>query len=271
MDTKLSNSQEFERAKLTHSSGTRLRSQLDPRTQTLRASSLHLRNTTMSEPVNSVALNNEAVALMLDRGHREAISVLRAALASLVEGLAHAEVHSSSHKLGSSLEPEHLGDWELESVAIPHAVCRNNPTAVFSCFMRAFRLPEEGVSVTSHRHLVSAVLLYNLGLAIIGSSTDRSEEMQLQAALQIYSHALGVMSIQLAIDPAHLTKKILVMALVNNLGHVHSRLLHMEEAERYHCCLSSMLADTPRSSHFEFFYMTVVFYRHMKVNTAPAA
>merc|ERR1712228_674795 len=90
-----------------------------------------------------------------------------------------------------------------------------------------------GTMSKKENNQVYILLLYNIGLALHmeGIRNNHNSKANLMKALQFYELAMSMIAIEWKdIDPDDL---LLLLAVSNNLGHIHSHLLNFAETQKF--------------------------------------
>ena len=132
---------------------------------------------------------------------------------------------------------------EIRKVPITKTKCQEKQPSssdsenLFSFYQHAFMLcPTTTGTISTSKKLnnqVYIVLLYNIGLALHmeGIGNDHNSKGNLTKAMQFYELAMSMIAIEWRdIDPDDL---LLLLAVSNNLGHIHSYLLNFTETQKY--------------------------------------
>jgi len=87
-----------------------------------------------------------------------------------------------------------------------------------------------GATISQNYHRLLAMLLYNMGLSLHLQSVQNGKTAELKGALDLYEMAFSVVETEWSrfdVDDLML----LLMALFNNLGHIHSNLYNLKQRE----------------------------------------
>jgi hypothetical protein len=187
----------------------------------------------------AVVINNTAVQLLQQNKPKDAIGWLRRGLSNLalIEKVNYDAQQQNIHAQHASLKCIDTMDVESEkkpaySVEIPEVrdtVISVSPDNVFVVFNRAFHLSDDGVKTSSDSAQVSATLLYNMGLAWQHLGAQENNTEALKKALSAYERAYSALSQQCNDSFSCLV----MLALCNNMAHIHSHFFNLEEAK--HC------------------------------------
>jgi hypothetical protein len=225
-------------------------------------------------PLNA---NTMAVALLKENKTTEAIYCFRQGLRTLNSKTNVAEtihgrtsacaeqcaVHRSSKR--RRLMP--LGDegsiHTVDAPAIKNRDMEMSPDNMFVLFNRAIILSP---SAHANKAATESVLLYNLGFVYHREGVERGCSALLRKALQAYETAWQV----LRKSPAG--SDLVMFALVNNMGHIHSHFFNEQAADGCRRCLSlniSTYSNILSKHDFAFFCMN--FLKTDMLQYAPAA
>lgn len=209
------------------------------------------------------AMNAEAVTLMRRGNSKGAVKMLRKALF----GLRH-DTHNATASHSSSL-PLQLQGNSIQSVSVLHPYLDLKEAStenIFTFYPRAFVLSQD-----QDASQVAAVVLYNMALLHHGQGLlDKTKTGQVNVALlkqarEFYQAAQKIAFTNWA-EPTFYSMYSLVLALANNLGHLHSQtrssLYDFAEMTAYlnysvklvsHPCVSTFVTEEDS----EFFYLSI--------------
>lgn len=193
-------------------------------------------------------LNNRAVLLLKEARADEALALLRQALVVLVDALTQAALEELN---GSTTKEVTSSCTQFRTVAVPlgHGFCEVDDPGLFA---EAFWIPEQQSVHSEHpeRTASASMVLFNLALVIhlLALLKGRGRTKSLEAAVAIYGKAFDMMRTVSACFPDDVGKKILLMALANNMIQVHLALLNKEDAFKYQNMLAGTVASLPCAS-----------------------
>lgn len=213
---------------------------------------------------NAAELNAEAVSLIVKGEYANAISMLRSALESSREGY-NGVTEDSSVAIDLPTKIESI----LFEFVPPNI---SGGTGMFTVFNRALVVTG---SAPANSHKTTGSILYNIALChhIRGMKLGSSEE--LAKALQFYHMAFSVVSN--ACDERSLEDEdtILILALLNNSGHIHASFFNQNETHHCHELLQRCFESSEGSSLMQddslFFYITSHIVKLEGFVSAPAA
>ena len=238
----------------------------------------------MASLQNCINWNTNAVALTLAGRNDEAISTIKKSLKVLEtlfnaskQGVDVCSTRSSTHTSTSSASKQS----PIISVPILNngqaAVDVNSPSNLFTLYPRMFRIAEDAANkLTISKILV--VLLYNLAVAShIEAITQESPcPRHLKKVLELYETAMRVAHTSWSTQDAEEFLCVL-LALTNNVGHVHSHLLNFQQTRESLSLQMHLLArateDNPLAMEdYEIYFESVcVFLDGHDLCLAPAA
>jgi tetratricopeptide (TPR) repeat protein len=228
--------------------------------------------------------NSRAVLLLQQNRPKEAICWLRRGLSNLASleqvtyntQLQNLQTHHASRKWIDSIDVdgEEGSAYSVEIPEVCDTIMSVSPANVFVVFNRAFLLPEYGVLKTSADiATTSAILLYNMGLAWQHLGTQENSTTALNKALFVYERAYSALSQQCNDSFSYLV----MMALCNNMAHIHSFFFNLEHAKQCRDLIAEILASSsPRSSSmaaddYAFFKSEAMLLGGQELKFAPAA
>jgi hypothetical protein len=242
-------------------------------------------------------VNNGALQLLQKGWHREAICCLRRGvrfvaaqvagttttdLPSLVPFVFEAQQQSMQGRRSSLQCPDSVdikGDERLTyTVAIPEVynVMSSSPENIFVVFNRAFMYCEHGVlSSFAACSKATATLLYNMGIAFHHLGIQENNTAALKKSLYTYRMAYTVLSQNCDDSFSYLV----MLALCNNMSHIHGHFLNWTEARSLWDLITEILACvSPGDSSvavddYDFFVSEALFFkgRDLELEYAPAA
>jgi tetratricopeptide (TPR) repeat protein len=197
--------------------------------------------------------NIRAVQLLQESRHKEAISYLRRGVKIALAQIQNTNSTNPSSLLpfafeaqqqqsmqGNRSAPQCLDSMDMEddgrltyTVAIPEVqdAMSSSPENMFVVFNRAFTLYEvHGVMSSSAASTkVAATLLYNIGLAFHQMGIQENNTAALKKSLSTYQLAYKLLS-------EHCNDSfgcLLLLALCNNMSHIHGHFFDLEEAKSF--------------------------------------
>jgi hypothetical protein len=229
-------------------------------------------------------INSRALLLLQQKRPKEAICWLRRGLSNLASPgevtsnaqLQHLHSHHASSKWVDSMdiEGEEGSAYSVEIPEVSDTIMSVSPANVFVVFNRAFLLPDYGVPKTSTDSAkASATLLYNMGLAWQHLGTQENSTTALKKALLAYETAYSALSQQCNDSFSCLV----MMALCNNMAHIHSYFFNLEQAKYCRDLIPQILAcSSPGTSSmvaddYAFFLSEAMLLRGQELKFAPAA
>ena len=186
-----------------------------------------------------VQLNNSAVQCMSEGNTEGSVAALSSALSSLQVGQNARTKEASNVDLRMSLALRLLGNITssnnpspISSIELDHA-CLADSTCSFSIFNHMLTVSNAcllDADVSQHYERLQAMILYNLGLTLHYQSMRTGRSDELQGALDLYEMAFAVVENSWQfIDLQDLM--LLLMGLLNNLGHIHSNLFNQPQTK----------------------------------------
>ena len=193
----------------------------------------------MNVPQLIVDLNNKAIQCLLQGNSDGSVAALSSALSSLqlCHNMQQTATANSPLNLQISmamklLERNPTCSTPMGSVVLDHS-CLSDCSGTFSIFNHALTVSnsfELDSNVAKNYERLQSMLLYNLGLTLHFQAMRSGRSEELRGALDLYEMAFSVVenAWQLFnIDDLML----LLMAILNNLGHIHSNLYNMERTQ----------------------------------------
>lgn len=150
-----------------------------------------------------------------------------------------------------------------------------NVENIFEFYPRAFVM-DKSVDIDDKSWRYLALLMYNMAVAYHYDGILSGRSARFNRALELYEMGLSVMHLAMNQDEAE--DILLQLALSNNMGHVHSHLLHFQETRESlnsvrDLMKASKICDSPLLSEddYIFFFTTVVVFDGQEFAVAPAA
>ncbi len=229
----------------------------------------------------AVRINSTAVLLLQQNRPKDAICWLRRGLKDLasLEQVTYESQQQDLYTHHASLKCVDYMDFEGEegpaySVEIPEVRDTIMSDNIFVVFNRAFHLSGYGELKTSAESTkASATLLYNMGLAWQHLGAHENNTTALKKALLAYKRAYSALSEQCNDSFSYLV----MLALCNNMAHIHSFFLKLEHAKQCRDLIVEILASSsPGSSSmaaddYAFFQSEAILLVGQELNFAPAA
>ncbi|CAB9508350.1 expressed unknown protein [Seminavis robusta] len=197
----------------------------------------------MSVPASQTcisAVNGAAIAAMQQGKYAHSTMALKRALAVLKASL---NADNANEFATSAVKPEDQG--LLWSVA-----CANPDTTAaivgssnnFEVFQSAFHLPDDRWC-SANKTRASVIILYNMGLSYHLSGLSRGSSKELSMARDLYKMALTIVETSLA--QVHTDRLLLLqlLALFNNLGHIHSYCYEESDTKQCMTAIKALLAS----------------------------
>ena len=150
-----------------------------------------------------------------------------------------------------------------------------SPDNLFCFYQKAFaaKILDENVTSSSVVVRLTAVAMYNLALAYHREGIQRGSSKLLYKALSMYSIAMS----SLSEGPQNAVDQMLLLAIGNNMGHIHSIHFEAEEAHCWHQVLSGILDAIPVEfyAHFDRDLLSFIvkgrFFAAHELSCAPTA
>jgi hypothetical protein len=198
------------------------------------------------------------------------------------QGYDEQEQHEESPSFDSNDEDcEHMVDIDgsictpfLQSIVIlsDAALHRSKDfdQAIVALYDRAFFIANDE---NADKESLSSVLLYNMALVNHLSGIEKGDQTYLTTAFKLYQMSLEI-AIQNDIFPSD--ADVLIMALYNNMAHIHSHQFSIAEARSAMDEMNLVLEDEHTSSlinedDYALFCLNVMVFEELKLNSAPAA
>jgi hypothetical protein len=231
-------------------------------------------------------INSRAVLLLQQNRPKDAICWLRKGLSNLAsleeqatydpQRQQHLHTHHAFLKWGDSMdvEVEERSAYSVEIPQVRNTIMSVSLDNVFVVFNRAFLLPDKGrLTTCADSTKVSATLLYNMGLAWQHFGTQENSTAALKKALLAYESAYSVLSRQCNDSFSCLV----MMALCNNMAHIHSYFFNLEQAKHCRDLIPQILAYSSPGTHcmvaddYDFFLSEAMLFGGQELEFAPAA
>jgi hypothetical protein len=206
--------------------------------------------------------NTMAVALLKENKTAEAISCFRQGLRTLNSKTDVAETvcgqtsdcaeYCSVHRSTKRRRLMPVGDegsiHTVNAPALKNRDTETSPDNMFVLFNRAIILSP---SAQADKATTASVLLYNMGFVYHREGVERGCSALLRKALHGYQMA------GLVLRKSSAGSDLVMFALVNNMGHIHSHFFNKQAADGCRRCLSLNISTYSRilSKHDPFFFM----------------
>jgi hypothetical protein len=246
-----------------------------------------------------IDLNNIAIAKLKEEKPNESIHLLRLAMISMKNQFVERDTspHKSSQQVPSvsrfdqqlpfsrSKDEDYEQITDLDgSICTPflHSVVilsdatlhqsKDLDQSIISLYDRAFFIDNDE---NADQDSVSSVLLYNFALVNHLHGIKKDDQACLATALKLYQMSL---KIGMQIDIVPLDADVLIMALYNNMAHIHFHHFRLAEARSAMVEMSLILESEHTSSpllnedDFSLFYLNTIFFQGiLTLNSAPVA
>jgi hypothetical protein len=232
----------------------------------------------------AVLINSTAVLLLQQNRSKDAIGWLRRGLSNLasIEQVTYDARQQNIHTHHASLkcvdtmmdvEGEKKPAYSVEIPEVRDTVVSVSPDNVFVVFNRAFHLSDDGVKTSADSAKASATLLYNMGLAWQHLGAQENNTAALKKALSAYESAYSALSQQCNDSFSCLV----MLALCNNMAHIHSHFFDLEEAKHCRDLIPHILAcssagnSSMAADDYAFFLSEAMLLEGQDFKFAPAA
>jgi len=225
---------------------------------------------------STVKLNFEGILLMRQDKVDDALNCFRRAMRLVVKKLQNESDYEVTHDATSSPETT-IGDSKTFA-------CFDGPELdqyddIFMLYRRALHyVPDSSQHTGINYHILTGVLLYNMGLGyhILGLRTSRSG--LLSKAYEFYSlaHSTLATEVQCEQSPQSCLLRLASLAIANNIGHIHSYFRNMHELqvcsdELAHQMNSGDPSISACDDEHRVFFLNICFYNESAVLAAPCA
>jgi hypothetical protein len=238
-----------------------------------------------------------AVSLMQHNRHSEAKEALRRALTCLQQLVGSeedseflqsqppkSEIWSST---GSPMDRTDTMQQQGESsnskavcgVSIDHPLCKTNtsflsasPDNLFDFYNRAFVISPNiaGGLPVIYESVTVAVLLYNTGLNCHGNAIRSGSSRELRRALQMYKMSLRIIQDNSSLHGEDMLQVVL-LALLNNMGCIHSHFYDWNEMNECREDLYSLFASSNNLTMEDYVFFSYVLLPSYHISPVPAA
>jgi hypothetical protein len=163
-----------------------------------------------------------------------------------------------------------------DAPTLKNADMEMSPDSMFVMFNRAIILSPATPAAQSSAYeaTVESVLLYNMGLVYHREGAERGCSTLLRRALNVYRVALKSLSLHKNQAGRSRMIDLVLFALVNNMGHIHSHLFNKQGVDGCRRCLHQNLSTYARilsKDDFAFFFMNLLVVKTELFQCAPAA
>ena len=228
-----------------------------------------------------IELNNEAIASSLKGMRQDAVTTLQRALAMLLT-FQETKVAVISRNTNSPRD----GTCLANSVPLSRHHCSKPFDDVFQLFNRAITIPTSNddsndgswcLSCPKNHARIQATLLYNLGVICHMEAVCSGSSLTFGNALQFYVGAYQVLEGASRVHGFPNESLLLVLALFNNMGHIHSS--SMMNSEKTRQCVTWMqsafampqVQQVLDSEEYSFFSQYISVPAHRQLLLSPAA
>ena len=222
-------------------------------------------------------INRNGVDLMRDGSSRQALTLFRCALQRLLEGGKNNGAPQDEKESSASLLVRSVSSRELTCMSKLSSLNYREQQA-FSLYDRAFiiKSADEKVLLSeTNRSRTLVVVLYNMALTyhLMGVRDANDQKKNLKRSMRYYRMAMEVLGRNNDID----RKKILYLAVSNNMGNIYAHLFETTRAQicldRMASTLEALYSDIPSDmgDAYSFFHLNVVILFGQKEPAAPAA
>jgi tetratricopeptide (TPR) repeat protein len=178
----------------------------------------------------SLDLNNTGVVFLESGHYDEAVSALTSALGLIKKEMANDSMCSEKNTKQCSNRYSSKRKFEFRVTKTPGMFLSTNNNSKSSFIFRFPIKPKPGLTVVG----MSVLTMFNLALALHLSGLEDQHSQRLEKALSIYEYAFQIQA-QEDVD----LSDIFPLAILNNLGHVHTLLQNHEKAE---LCFQNLLS-----------------------------
>jgi hypothetical protein len=157
--------------------------------------------------------------------------------------------------------------------ALKNADMETSPDNMFALFNRAIILSSvstPNARSSAYEATVASVFMYNIGLVYHRDGIERGCSALLRKALNAYERARK----SLHKSQAGSIFDLILFALLNNMGHIHSHFFDKQEADACRRCLYQNYSKCSRilsKEDFAFFFMNILVMKADLLQFAPAA
>jgi hypothetical protein len=224
-----------------------------------------------------ITMNNEAVALLCQGKHGEALNMFRQSLNSIRDHVGDA-VMEEEDGAPPAAPP-------LRSVPIASGLDDDSSSSahnLFCFYNRAFELPGETGTATfslSEQMDFSKVILFNMGLTLHHKglvSTTGGEKTTTQYLLKALAIYKTIVSLQGKEASSSSFTNVLLMAVYSNMGHIYSHFFDRQEAMQCRYMIKEMMfrsasRENMSSDEYVVFFLNTDATSSLKMDWAPAA
>lgn len=218
------------------------------------------------------AVNREAVACLERRRNRDAFALLNQGLRAML--LVIQERQDDNHYLSTGLLNKETMVSSVPLTSSPTDMSYS-PDNFFQFYEAAFVISDDKEKMNRFlfQDVAAATLMYNTGLLFHRQGNERGDYKMLKRALYMYEMATSL----LQQGSGQEADNLLMLALTNNMGHIHS---HFFEKDKVLLCreiFESLIYEEitainydEGASHFQFF-LECLQYREFGLTVSPAA
>jgi hypothetical protein len=236
-----------------------------------------------------------AVSLMQHNRHSEAKEALRRALTCLQQLVGSEEdseflqsqppksqIWSSTGSPRDTIDimqGESSNSKVVIGVSIEHPLCKTNtsflsasPDNLFDFYHRAFVISPNiaGKLPVIYESVTTAVLLYNTGLSCHGNAIRSGYSSELRRALQLYMMSLRIIQDNSSLHGEDMLQVVL-LALLNNIGCIHSHFYDWNEMRECREVLYSLFASSNNLTMEDYVFFSYVLLPSYHISPVPAA
>ena len=164
-------------------------------------------------------------------------------------------------------------------VSIEHPLCKTNtsflsssPDNMFDFYHRAFVISPKiaGELPVIYESVTTAVLLYNTGLSCHGNAIRSGSSIELRRALQLYKISLRIIQDNSLLHGED-TFQVVLLALLNNTGCIHSHFYDWNEMSECREVLYSLFASSNNLTMEDYVFFSYVLLPSYHISPVHAA
>jgi hypothetical protein len=251
----------------------------------------------MASPSSIVNMNTMAVCLMQQNRHDEAKQTFRQAVTCLQElvGTENDSEFLQSHpppseirsSAGSPMDTTDAMQSDTSNnrvkvvygVSIEHPLCITNtsflsasPDNLFDFYNRAFLLSSNLAAELPmvYESVATAVLLYNMALSGHGKAVRSGSSKELRRTLKLYKMSLRILQDDSSLHSEDMLH-VLLLALLNNIGCIHSHFYDWQDMQECREVLYSLFASANDLTVEDYVFFSYVLLPSYHVSPVPAA
>jgi hypothetical protein len=249
----------------------------------------------MASPSGIVNTNTMAVSLMQQNFHDEANQAFRWALTCLKELVGTEEDSEFLHSQPSKSEIRRSTGSPMDTtdtiksntsnrkvvygVSVEHPLCNTNtsflsasPDNLFDFYNRAFVLSSNiaGELPAVYESVATAVLIYNMGLSGHGNAIRSGSSTELRRALKLYKMSLRIIQADPSLHCENMLH-VLLLALLNNMGCIHSHFYDWKDMGECREVLYSLFASSNDLTVEDYVFFSYVLLPSYHISPVPAA